>query len=154
MHFMTPPYGFTWVDRPLLGASAMPNAADELAWLRGEGFDILLSLTEDPPPRRWIDEAGLMLVHVPIQDYDSPTPEQFDKCLAVIEQAKKASMGVTVHCQAGRGRTGTVLAAYFVGQGLSAHDAIARVRHGRPGSIETSDQERAIHELAARLNGS
>ena len=53
-------------------------------------------------------------------------------------------MGVAVHCLAGRGRTGTVLAAYFVHRGLSAREAIQKVRDLRPGSIEVPEQEDAI----------
>src|SRR5690349_11114465 len=97
------PYGFTWVDQPVLAASAMPDSGEELAWLRDEGIDILLSLSEEPPSRRDIDEAGLMLVHVPVEDFDAPTPEQFDKCLAVIDRARETGMGVNIHCRAGRG---------------------------------------------------
>jgi atypical dual specificity phosphatase len=150
---MMPPSGFSWVEQPLLSASAMPDAAEELGWLREQGIDILLSLAEEPPTRRWIDEAGLMLVHVPVLDFEAPTPEQFEKCLAVIERAKESQMGVNVHCLAGRGRTGTVLAAYFVSKGMAARDAVQHVRGLRPGSIETPEQERAVQELARRLRG-
>jgi atypical dual specificity phosphatase len=146
-----PPAGFSWIDPPLLAASAMPDAPEELIWLREQGIDILLSLSEEPPSRRDIDEAGLMLVHVPVQDFDAPSPEQFEKCLAVIDRSKNSQIGVNVHCTAGKGRTGTVLAAYFVYKGMSGRDAVAHVRDLRPGSIETPEQERAIFELARRL---
>ncbi len=129
----------------------MPDAAEELRWLRGEGIDILLTLSEDPPPRRSIDEAGLMLVHVPILDFDAPRPDQYERCLATITQAKKNGMGVNIHCLAGRGRTGTVLAGYFVGEGMTAEEAIHHVRSLRPGSIETPEQEQSVRELARRL---
>ncbi len=150
---MIPPSGFSWVEPPLLAASALPDAPDELAWLRQQKIDILLSLSEEPPPRRDVDAAGLMLVHVPIEDFDAPTPEQFEKCLAIIERSKQSQMCVNVHCTAGRGRTGTILAGYFVSKGMSGREAIAHVRALRPGSIETPEQERSILELARRLRG-
>ena len=59
-------------------------------------------------------------------------------------------MGVVVHCSAGLGRTGTVLACYFVQQGMSAKNAVARVRRMRPGSIETDEQADAVVEYAKR----
>ena len=150
---MPRPHGFNWIDQPFLAASAMPDGPEELAWLRGEGIQILLSLSEDAPSRRWIDEAGLMLVHVPVEDFNAPSPEQFDKCLSVIDQAQKTGMGILVHCLAGKGRTGTVLAAYFVSKGMPALEAIRHVRTVRPGSIETPEQERAIQDLSRRRNG-
>jgi atypical dual specificity phosphatase len=149
---MTRPTAFTWIEQPLLAASAMPDGPEELAWLRDQGIDILLSLSEDPPPRRWIDEAGLMLVHIPVADFDAPTQEQFDRCLEVIERGRTSEMGVAIHCHAGKGRTGTVLAAFFIGKGMPVADAIRHVRDLRPGSIETPEQERAL-EVYARRRG-
>ena len=141
---MSRPYFFTWVDKPLLAACAFPNGPDQLEWLRKEGVDILVTLTEETIPRNWVDGAGLMGVHVPVPDMDSPTPEQLDKIVAVIEKARQGNMGVTVHCLAGRGRTGTVLAAYLVSTGMAAKDAIQKIRDTRPGSLEVSAQEKAV----------
>lgn len=141
---MSRPYFFTWVDEPVLAASAEPGGPEQLAWLRAQGVDILVTLTEEPLPRTWIDSAGLMGVHIPVPDMDVPTPEQLERVLSVIDKARAGGMGVAVHCLAGRGRTGTVLAAYFVHQGLSARDAIRKVRDLRPGSIEVTEQEDAI----------
>ena len=55
---------------------------------------------------------------------------------------------VGVHCLAGKGRTGTMLATWFVRTGLTAEDAIAHVRAARPGSIETAALEHAVHAYA------
>jgi atypical dual specificity phosphatase len=144
---MPKPTGFSWIEPPLLAASAMPYGAEELVWLRGQGIDILLSLSEEPPPHRWIDDAGLMLVHVPVPDFEAPTQSQFEKCLSIIQRGFDTKMGVNVHCHAGKGRTGTVLAAYFAAKGMPPRDAIQHVRNLRPGSIETPEQEQAILEF-------
>lgn len=144
---MSRPYFFSWVDEPVLAACAWPDTADTLAWLRGEKVDIVITLTEEPLPRNWIDNAGLFGVHVPIPDMEAPTPEQIDKCLSVIEKARLSNMGVVVHCLAGRGRTGTILATYFVQQGLTAAQAISKVRQLRPGSIEADEQEEAVRQF-------
>lgn len=140
---MSRPYFFSWIDEPLLAACAEPRP-ENLAWLRDQGVDILITLTEDPLPRSWIDAAGLMSVHIPIPDMDVPAEDQLEQVMSVIDKAKSGNMGVAIHCLAGRGRTGTVLAAYFVHRGLSAREAIAQVRELRPGSIEVPEQEDAI----------
>ena len=59
-------------------------------------------------------------------------------------------MGVAIHCSAGLGRTGVVLACYLVQKGLTAQNAIARVRRLRPGSIETEEQADAVVDFARR----
>ena len=145
-----PPPGFTWVDRPHLAALARPEGAADLAWLRRNGVDVLVSLTEDPVPRGWVNEAGLLAVNVPVPDMEAPTDRQLDHLLDTIGKARRAGMGVAVHCGAGLGRTGTVLAAYFVAGGMPAREAVAKVRDLRPGSVETADQERAVEQFARR----
>jgi atypical dual specificity phosphatase len=129
---------------------ARPEDPDELSWLRQQGIDLLLSLTEDPPRRDWIDDAGLLLYHVPVTDMEAPSQEQLDRCISAIARANQRQMGVAVHCGAGLGRTGVVLACYFVSKGLTAANAIARVRRLRPGSIETEEQSEAVEEFARR----
>ena len=146
-----PPPGFSWVDRPRLAALARPDSGEDLQWLRRNGIDVLISLTESPLPRHWVNDAGILAVSVPVPDMESPSDRQLDHVLATIRKANESGMGVAVHCAAGLGRTGTVLAAYFVTTGLSARDALVKVRELRPGSVETAEQERAIERLARRL---
>jgi atypical dual specificity phosphatase len=146
-----PPYGFTWIETGRIAGLAAPSSLDDLVWLRQNGIEFLITLTEQPLPKRWIDEAGLMAVHIPVPDYDPPTPEQFQSAVATIMKAVESGMGVAVHCLAGKGRTGTVLAGYFVGMGFSANEAIDKIRELRPGSIESPEQERAIENFARGL---
>jgi atypical dual specificity phosphatase len=147
---MDRPPNFSWIDRPRLAAMGRPQDLEELTWLRSQGIEVLLSLTEDPPPPRWVDEAGLLLFHVPMIDMEAPSVEELDRCVSAIRRAHEGNRGVGVHCGAGLGRTGVVLACYFVDQGLSAQEAIARIRRLRPGSIETDEQALMVAEYARR----
>jgi atypical dual specificity phosphatase len=147
---MPKPYSFTWVEKPHLAAMGRPESLADLAWLRQQGIEVLLSLTEEPPRRDWVNDAGMLLVHVPVEDMEAPTQEQLDRCISAITRANQQQMGVAVHCGAGLGRTGVVLACYFVGKGLTASNAMGRVRRLRPGSIETDEQAEAVEEFARR----
>jgi len=146
-----PPPGFSWVDRPRLAALSCPQSSDDLRWLRRQGIDVLVSLTESPLPRQWVNDAGMLAVTVPVPDMEPPTDRQLDHILSTIRKANASGMGVAVHCAAGLGRTGTVLAAYFVAGGLPAREALVKVRDLRPGSVETAEQERAVERYAHRL---
>src|SRR5260221_5173842 len=103
---MPQPHGFSWIDKPLLAGMALPESVEDLEWLRRQGIEILMSLTEDPPRRDWINEAGLLVVHEAVEDMEAPTQEQLDRCVSAIERAHEKKMGVAVHCGAGLGRTG------------------------------------------------
>jgi atypical dual specificity phosphatase len=92
----------------------------------------------------------LLVYHEPLEDMEPPTQDQLDRCVSAIARANERKMGVAVHCGAGLGRTGVVLAAYFVSRGHSARNAISRIRRLRPGSIETDEQAAAVELFARR----
>ena len=130
---------------------AQPFTLEEFQWLREQGIQLVISLTEDAPRRTWINDAGLFSVHIPVVDMAAPAQEQIDQCIAGIEKAIEKKLGVGIHCTGGLGRTGTMIACWLVQHdGLSARDAITRVRRLRPGSVETEEQEEAIVEFARR----
>jgi atypical dual specificity phosphatase len=147
---MTAPHGFSWIDKPLLAGLARPSSLDDLHWLRQQGIQVLISLTEERLRRDWINESGLLAFHEPLEDMEAPSQEQLDRAVSAITKALDSKMPVAVHCGAGLGRTGVVLAAFLVTRGMSATAAIARVRKLRPHSIETEDQALAVEYFARR----
>jgi atypical dual specificity phosphatase len=90
------------------------------------------------------------MLHMPVPSTYAPTPDQLDRGVAAIHDELARGRRVVVHCGAGLGRTGTLLAAYLVSQGARVDDAMAQVRAVRPGSIETLEQEQAVYEFAQR----
>src|SRR5262249_57907341 len=116
------------IDKPRLAALAQPESSTDLLWLRQQGIELLISLTEDRLRRDWVNDAGLLLLHEPMLDMEAPSQEQLDRCVSAIQRAVEHGMGVAVHCGAGLGRTGTVLACYLIAQGQTAQNAITRIR--------------------------
>ena len=145
------PLGFSWVvDRQMAGL-AYPGegaeAAQTAVYLVDHGVHLLVTLTESSPPA---DAPGLRRLHLPVVDFQPPTQDQLDAFVAEAGATIAAGGGVAVHCAAGRGRTGTFLAAWLVARGATAPEAIARVRGMRPGSIESEGQEQAVATFAER----
>ena len=66
-------------------------------------------------------------------------------CDLIARWIAAAQGGVVVHCHAGPGRTGTIVAAQLVHAGRSANEAIRTMRAAIRHAIQTSDQEELIH---------
>ncbi len=120
------------------------RSEDAIALLQKLGVRALLSLSEESLSADLLRKYQLQREHLPVADFTAPTLEQVEQALAIIDGFLVHGLPVAVHCGAGLGRTGTILACYLVSQGSSAKDAIPQVRTRRPSSIETPEQEAVI----------
>jgi atypical dual specificity phosphatase len=143
----------TWLDEGV-AACRYPRDAKSLQELAAQGVTILINLHQRPHPDEALTRHGLTAIHLPVPDFTPPTPVQLDQGVAAISTAVSSGQRVAVHCGAGLGRTGTLLACYLVKRGLEPDEAIARIRAARSGSIETPQQEAAVADYARRLSGS
>ena len=148
---MTEPPGFSWVIPDQVAAMSRPwDTVKALEYLNEQDIKVIISLTLTPIKRALIEEFGFEYKHIPIPDFHAPTPPQVDDFVETVAQARRGGKKVVVHCAAGRGRTGTMLACYLVSLGRTAARALEEVRALRPGSVETAEQEAAIENYARR----
>jgi atypical dual specificity phosphatase len=143
------PKNFSWLIESKLAGCARPESEAELKGLKSEGIKAIISLTGTPLNPEPVNLLGFEYLHAHVSG--APPPTQLHEIIQFIEEQNAQSKPVLVHCAEGKGRTGTVLAAYLVYKGLSTEDAIEKVRRKRPGSIENSDQENAIRMFERTL---
>ena len=144
---------FYWVIDGQLAGCSRPGAhgrslAEDLALLQDHGIQSVLTLTETPVLAHALEAAGMDALHLPVDDFHAPTTQQMLRALAYIDESLAENMPVAVHCLAGQGRTGTILAAWLLRSGLSAFDAIADIRALAPGAIESAPQVAALRRWA------
>ena len=137
------PDNFSWViDRKLAG-SAIPTSKEEVDWAKQEGIKSIVTIREEPLEDQWLDDVNYLHVH----SNDMGVPEFDDLVSSVdfIHRRLESNEPVMVHCLAGIGRTGTILACYLIKyEKMSSDDAITRIRKQRPGSIQSYVQEEII----------
>lgn len=139
---------FSFIIPGVLAGMERPGTYDsvdsDLCMLETLGICAVVSLTESPLDINELSLHGLCGLHLPVCDFSPPTLEQIDTFVRFVNEHQPA----VVHCAAGMGRTGTMLACYLVSCGRTPELAIREVRKKRPGSVETHAQEKTIYDFA------
>jgi protein-tyrosine phosphatase/nicotinamidase-related amidase len=135
------------------------DLADDITALKAAGATHLISLiTPDELAAHGVEQlpdaaraAGLQYWQEPLLDQRALMLEQMERIATWLDIACAQNGKAVVHCVAGLGRSGMVVASYLTRGGMSAHEAIALVRERRsPRAIETAVQEEFVHRYAAQ----
>ena len=138
------PRNFLWLRKGELAGTPRPgllvDLEFDLAALKRVGISVLVSLTMIPVDSGSLDEFGISGIAFPIKDMGVPDiPSAMELCSKVaglLEQGEAIAM----HCKAGMGRTGTMLAAQLIWEGRSALDALETVRRIEPRWVQSEEQ--------------
>ncbi|KAI5196682.1 hypothetical protein E4T39_07699 [Aureobasidium subglaciale] len=159
------PRFFRWLAPMRLAVMSTPRRRDDIVALSALGITLIVTLTEEGPlSAEWFANTTCRNVFLPVRNYQAPTNEQVDTFIRHLDDLPSGEAAL-VHCGGGKGRAGTFAACYLMARGFGGSksgdderqvqmfpgDAMKLLRHMRPGSIETSEQENFIREYAQYL---
>ncbi len=128
--------------------------------LRKMGYSVVVSLECDRLNTFEIEDAGFEHKKICVEDFTAPTFDQVDEFVSFVDARLTEGKKVLVHCYAGRGRTGTMLAAFLIHQGMSSDAAIREIReraaeaYGAVRGVIEPEQEEILRQYGHRVSGS
>eukprot|EP00009_Paramoeba_aestuarina_P006855 CAMPEP_0201517252 /NCGR_PEP_ID=MMETSP0161_2-20130828/8407_1 /ASSEMBLY_ACC=CAM_ASM_000251 /TAXON_ID=180227 /ORGANISM="Neoparamoeba aestuarina, Strain SoJaBio B1-5/56/2" /LENGTH=183 /DNA_ID=CAMNT_0047914697 /DNA_START=314 /DNA_END=865 /DNA_ORIENTATION=- len=146
---------FSWVINSKMAGSSCPGNSPasleyDLKILKQMGITCIVSLNEASIDTKLVESFEIRHVDLPVDDYRPPSIEQMVEFGEIVDKEERT----LVHCNAGMGRTGTMLASYLIREGMPAQDAIKKLRKERKGSIQTFKQEDGLKAYQAYVERS
>jgi hypothetical protein len=142
------PMPYVHAERRLNGEGALNAYEDELPELYVAGIRAIVSLLNIPSDAAVFESAGFSFICLPVPDGGAPTLEQATEFVRFVDQQRAIGRAIAVHCEAGLGRTGTMLAAYLIAHGETAEKAIHRIREVERVAVETPRQLAFLQDFA------
>ena len=145
------PDKFSWLIKSKLAGSGIPTSINEVQWVLDQGIKSVVTIREEPLDESWTRDINYL--HVLSNDMGVPEFNDLIHTVDFIHRRITSNEPVLVHCLAGMGRTGVILACYLVKyQNMSADEATQKVRKERPGSIQSYPQEEIIFRFEKSLS--
>lgn len=147
------PRGFLWVRPGELAGTPLPGVFHDrdydLAALKRVGIRHLINLTEHAVDPEVPARHGIVSHWFPVIDMTPPSMAQAEEICRLIDRLIAVGEPVAVHCRAGLGRTGTVLAMHLIWRGHGGLEALEAVRRIEPRWVQSDVQVEALEQFSA-----
>merc|ERR1712107_655208 len=121
-------------DGELAGCSLPGNGSAlqlprDLRWLYEQGIRMVVSLNEGPSLQlpsaiTAFRDIGITNIRLESADYGAPSIEDLHRFVSIVQEERSKGGRTVVHCNAGQGRTGTMLCVYQIANGISLDEAM------------------------------
>ncbi len=150
------PYGFHWVVPGKLAGCPEPGIVHDIDYdldlLSRVGIQVLVTLTEHDLDQVSLTRHGLSNIHLPIFDREAPSLAQAYMLVRRMQKLMDEGKALAVHCKAGIGRTGTILAAWMIREGgFSSAGAIELLRNVNKSYVQSASQESFLQTFEADI---
>jgi atypical dual specificity phosphatase len=142
------PMPFIHWERRMNHGAPLAAYDDDLPILHSAGIRAVVCLLNIPTDEPVYRAAGFDFLCLPIADGAAPVTDQVTQFVQFVSNQRQHQRPVAVHCEAGFGRTGTMIAAYLISQGDTALGAIGRVREIERVAVETREQILFLEQYA------
>jgi atypical dual specificity phosphatase len=146
------PRNFLWLKKGMLAGTPRPGLLTEMEYdmkaLKRVGVTVLINLTRTPFDEEVLREYDIKGIFFPIADMEAPDIEDAKKLCYRISRLVHKGEAVAIHCKAGLGRTGTMLAASLIWEGQSALEALENVRKVEPRWVQSDEQVAFLEQFA------
>jgi len=150
------PRGFLWLLKGKLAGTPLPGVFFEedydLKALQRVGITHLISTTQKPVSVEKLKLFNIEGNSFPVKDMGTPTLAQAIEVCEYIDTAIKNNGIVAIHCRAGLGRTGTVLALYLIWKNSDALSALEKVRTTEPRWVQSEQQVKFLDTFSDYVN--
>lgn len=145
------PRNFLWLKKGMLAGTPQPGLVAELDYdlqaLKRVGVTKLITLLEKKQDSEPLEEYGIENLWFPINDMEAPSIEQALEWCERVDDFMRNGEVVAYHCKAGLGRTGTMLVAQLIWEGLDAFDALEKARRVEPRWVQSDEQVQFLEEF-------
>ena len=130
------PRGFYWLLPGQLAGMPLPGLVGDLSHdllaLKLCHIRQLISLSPQEVNPELLAQHGIRALHLAGTAGELPSPAQLRMLVRAMARMIERGQGVAVHCVSGNGRTGLLLAAYLMHQGIDVDAALAQVQASNP----------------------